>query len=286
MLVNIAKELWHWCLQRRTALKAQHLPGKENLNADFMSHHLRDRTNWVLNLSLYRCGVLCNWISLQRDFSSIAKIFQLVSRPRSGGYRRILSGLGELGLCPPAMVPHYFSPGKDPCPQSDVGSGNTMLANTTMVSSIDGNAGGLSTHSSRSNPIPSGHTFPQLRLPSLVTPTSVGRMKGLRRQLQAEEISEGAINLILASWRKKTNVSYNSAWRKWGRWCMDHNTDPFSASIASILEFLTQEFKAGLRIHNSPQLFIAVVKPHKPLLSCSIARWIKEVLRKSGIDVS
>ena len=83
-------------------------------------------------------------------------------RPGSRGYRCILSGLGELGLCPPAMVPHYSSPGKDPCPESDVGSGNTMLANTTMVSSIDGNAGGLSTCSSRSSPIPSGHTFPQL----------------------------------------------------------------------------------------------------------------------------
>ena len=69
VLVNISKELWLWCLQRGIALKAQHLPGKENLNADFMSRHLRDRTNWILNPALFdRCGVHCKCIFLQRHF--------------------------------------------------------------------------------------------------------------------------------------------------------------------------------------------------------------------------
>ena len=60
VLANIAKELWLWCLQKRITLKAQHLPGKENLNADFMSRHLRDRTDWTLN------PVLFNLISQMR----------------------------------------------------------------------------------------------------------------------------------------------------------------------------------------------------------------------------
>jgi len=34
------------------------------------------------------------------------------------------------------------------------------------------------------------------------------------------------------------------------------------------------------------QLFVAIVKPHKPVTSCTIARWLKEVLKLSGIDVS
>ena len=36
----------------------------------------------------------------------------------------------------------------------------------------------------------------------------------------------------------------------------------------------------------SDQLFVATVKPHKPVASCAIARWLKEVLKLSGIDVS
>lgn len=40
------------------------------------------------------------------------------------------------------------------------------------------------------------------------------------------------------------------------------------------------------RAHDNAQLFIAMVKPHKPVLSCTIARRIKGVLRASGVDVS
>jgi len=35
----------------------------------------------------------------------------------------------------------------------------------------------------------------------------------------------------------------------------------------------------------STQLFIAMVKPHKPVAPCTIARWLKEVLKLSGINV-
>ena len=41
-----------------------------------------------------------------------------------------------------------------------------------------------------------------------------------------------------------------------------------------------------LRPHNTNRLFIALVKPHKSVTSATIARWLREVLRLSGIDVS
>ena len=34
------------------------------------------------------------------------------------------------------------------------------------------------------------------------------------------------------------------------------------------------------------RLFVAIVKPHKPVAPCTIARWLKEVLKLSGIDVN
>ena len=79
--------------------------------------------------------------------------------------------------------------------ESDIGSGNPVLADTAMVTPADENAGGLSPRPPRPNPIPGGHAFPQLQLHSINTPTSVGGMEGLRGQLRAEAISEGAINL-------------------------------------------------------------------------------------------
>ena len=35
----------------------------------------------------------------------------------------------------------------------------------------------------------------------------------------------------------------------------------------------------------SAQMFIPMVKPHKPFVPCTIARWLKEVLKLSGINV-
>ena len=54
-LVKISKDLWSWCLNKGISLQAQYLPGKLNLSADFMSRHLTDRTDWILNPSIFSC---------------------------------------------------------------------------------------------------------------------------------------------------------------------------------------------------------------------------------------
>ena len=47
ILVTILKELWLWCIDREITITAQHLPGLENVRADFMSRHLSDRSDWI-----------------------------------------------------------------------------------------------------------------------------------------------------------------------------------------------------------------------------------------------
>ena len=49
------KELWSWCLQRQISVQAQHLPGVENVMADYLSRHLMDRTDWVLDPNIFSC---------------------------------------------------------------------------------------------------------------------------------------------------------------------------------------------------------------------------------------
>ena len=44
-LIALVKELWAWCLHRKTTVIAQHLPGLENVTADFLSRHISDRTD-------------------------------------------------------------------------------------------------------------------------------------------------------------------------------------------------------------------------------------------------
>ena len=40
------------------------------------------------------------------------------------------------------------------------------------------------------------------------------------------------------------------------------------------------------RENGNQALFLAMVKPHLPVASCTIARWLKKILQDAGIDVS
>ena len=37
---------------------------------------------------------------------------------------------------------------------------------------------------------------------------------------------------------------------------------------------------------DSSHVFVAIVKPHKPIAPCTTVRWLKEVLKRSSIDIN
>lgn len=89
-------------------------------------------------------------------------------------------------------------------------------------------------------------TLTKLRLSGgRAQPVTAGRMENLRENFRAKGISERAVDLILSSWREKTNANYNSAWRKWEEWCQERNLCPFSSDIGSVLDFLATQFQEG-----------------------------------------
>jgi hypothetical protein len=165
-------------------------------------------------------------------------------------------------LCSSSLVPHCSSFGEGTC---NSGVDNTMLANTSMVSSANTDGSRLPTGTPRSAQDTSSHSLSQLQLSGSHQTSSIGRMEGLREQFQAESTSERAIGFILASWRDKTNSTYNSAWCEWERWCSSHDTDPFSANIANILQFLTEEFEAGREYRSLNCYCSAISSTHLPV---------------------
>ena len=66
ILVDLTKKMFAWCLERQIRIQAQHLPGKINLRADFLSRHLRDRTDWILNAKIFT-AINRIWGPLQVD---------------------------------------------------------------------------------------------------------------------------------------------------------------------------------------------------------------------------
>jgi len=92
----------------------------------------------------------------------------------------------------------------------------------------------------------------------------ISRVEGLRRSFITIGISEEAKELLLGSWKSGTRSAYDSAWHKWSGWCHTREIDPFSTSVAAVLDFLAWMYKEGyqyrtLNVHRSA---ISSVLPH------------------------
>ena len=79
----------------------------------------------------------------------------------------------------------------------------------------------------------------------------------IRRSLAGRGLSDDAITIISASWASGTDKQYNSAWKKWCRWCEKRKIDLLQASVDEVVNFLSQSFAEGKSYStvNTYQLF-------------------------------
>jgi len=73
----------------------------------------------------------------------------------------------------------------------------------------------------------------------------ISGVEGVRGRVASEGISEHAADLVVGSWRDGTKVAYNSAWSKWGSWCNPQQIDPFQATVANVVNFLSNLHREG-----------------------------------------
>lgn len=52
-LSDLAVRIWKWCIEKEIVINAEHLPGKENVRANWESRHVRDSSNWMLERSTF-----------------------------------------------------------------------------------------------------------------------------------------------------------------------------------------------------------------------------------------
>ncbi|MCG8621291.1 MAG: hypothetical protein MJE68_04705, partial [Proteobacteria bacterium] len=93
------------------------------------------------------------------------------------------------------------------------------------------------------------------------TPTS-GRVACLRRSYRTKGLSDGIIDIIRKSWRTSTETAYSCAWRQWDSWCFERSTDPLSAPVSLILEFLFEKFSKGKRYRTINTIRSAISMTH------------------------
>ena len=96
-----------------------------------------------------------------------------------------------------------------------------------------GTSGGLpSTDTSTSGP---GINATGAGISDATGSTSVGRLAYLRQSYSSREISAQASDLMLRSWRDKTNSNYGSSFSRWASWCQQRGRDPLAGPIEDVL---------------------------------------------------
>ena len=114
-LCRLALDLWEWCLRRRIFLHAAHIPGEENIVADFLSRGKYLPTEWVLNRAVFRTIYRMYSPPPELDLFASALNFRLPKYcfrcPDAQAWKIDALSFPWTGLRLYAFLPSLFSPG-------------------------------------------------------------------------------------------------------------------------------------------------------------------------------
>ena len=91
------------------------------------------------------------------------------------------------------------------------------------------------------------------------------RMAYLRKRYRDQQLSEEATDLMLNSWRSKTNRSYDSLFSKWSSWCATRHSDSISGPTNEVLNFLAKLFKDGYQYNSINSYCSAISLVHEKI---------------------
>ena len=90
-------------------------------------------------------------------------------------------------------------------------------------------------------------------------------MAYLRERYRGQQLSEEATELMLSSWRIKTNKSHDSLFTKWHCWCSERGSDPFRSPIAQVANFLAYLYKEGYQYSSVNAYRLAISSVHEKI---------------------
>ena len=161
----------------------------------------------------------------------------------TGRSNRCLSSRLEAseGLCQPSLV---LSRESSETSEGSTGSGDiggSDLERSAVVPRSPGDALGFpSVDSSVSRSV--SH---DLRDSSHELLASTSRVAYLRGKFASQNLSSKARDLLLASWRTKSNKTYDSHFKKWLCWCSARGSDPVSGPVSEVANFLADLHEEG-----------------------------------------
>ena len=198
-------------------------------------------------------------------------VLQLETRPRGRGNRCLHTELGTSeGLCQPSLVSDLSLSEQSKEGRSQTGDSDASVAVPAMVPSTTWNAGGSPSTTptdSRFNPEPH-----QSGVHYETGSSKSDRMAHLRESFTSRGISTQASDLLLSSWRNKTNSSYNSHFSKWANWCQQRDRNPTAGPVEDVVNFLADLFKQGYKYNSLNSYRSAISSVHEKVEGQSIGQ--------------
>ena len=228
-LCLLALELWEWCIQRGIHLSAAHIPGEDNLVADFLSRGKYLPSEWTLNPFVFQriCQVLVHRPEIDLFASTLN--FQLpkyCARCRDPKAWKVdalsfrWSGLLLYAFPPFSILPTVLE--------------KVAQEGATAQSSTSTEGPCLSTHVSST--------------PSETRESTSHTLAAFREKGKQAGLSARATEFAAEALGESTRASYDSKLECSFKWCNDLPCDPYSASLGQIADFLVFLFDKGLAI--------------------------------------
>ena len=98
------------------------------------------------------------------------------------------------------------------------------------------------------------------------------RLFHLRESFTSQGFSPEASDLMLASWRPKTNTNYGSCFARWADWCKQRDRDPLKGPISDIVNFLAELFSKGYQYQSLNAYRSAIASAHERIDGMSIGQ--------------
>ena len=226
---------------RTPAWQSQH-SGRHGIPDGQGQMRLDDQSNSVSTNTTFTRSIRDRLICIPSN-QATTPLLQLEARPGSGGSGCLLTELGTSeGFCQPSMVPNTTVSEPDKTTRSSSSVDNTPLALSVLVPSSPRDAAGLSSSTSISSR-PDIESIQSIH--NATGNSNTGRMAYLRQSFTSRGISTQASDLLLSSWRDKTNTSYNSLFAKWADWCEQRSRDPTVGPVEDVVNFLAELFAKG-----------------------------------------
>ena len=269
LLCKLAVETWEWCLNRGITLIAEHLPGLDNTTADWESRTNHDRSDWKLNSSVFQVlqqqmGPLEVDLFASRLTALLPRFYSWHPDPEAEatdaftqnwalhrGYanppwcliNRCLGQITQQEARVVLITPRWTTQPWFPVALGMLEDYPTLTSQHSRFSDL---ASGETVHNGSGNP-------------------TIDRMAHLRSTFSSQGLSTKASELLLSSWRSKTNKSYNSLCSKWISWCQSRDRNPFEGPVSDVVNFLAELHSQGYQYRSLNSYRSAISSIHSKI---------------------